>query len=61
MCFLGAIRGLEQNGIQIDYLAAHSGAATLLCYIFSGLTDEQIIQEFSQFRFWHYFSLNPFP
>jgi len=58
-CYFGVIRALEHNNIKVDYIAAHSGAAILLCYLYSGLNDEQIISEFSKFNLLKFLSLNP--
>ncbi len=59
MCYFGVIEALRDNQIKINYISAHSWAAVLLVYIFSGKDRKDIIKDFSQFKFWKFFSLNP--
>lgn len=60
ICYLGFIRVLEEEGIQIDYQAVQSGAAIIMCYVASGMSDQEIIKKFSKFRFFHHFSWDLF-
>lgn len=51
MCFAGVMDALIENGIEIDYIGAHSGAAIMLCYYYSFEDKENLFKEYAKFNF----------
>lgn len=58
--YLGFIKALKENGISIDLISAHSGGTTLVCYMNSGMSDDEILKVAEKFKLSKFFSLNPY-
>lgn len=58
-CFAGTIQALKDHHIHIHNISAHSGAALMLCFLYSGRPISDITQEYSNFSIKNFLSLNP--
>ncbi len=59
MCYYGVLKALQEREVEISCISAHSWAAVLLVYIFSGRSQEQILQDFTHFSIWKFKSWRP--
>ncbi len=58
--YLGFMKALKENNIKYDLITAHSGGATLICYMASGLNDEEILKLAEKFSLKKFISFNPY-
>lgn len=58
--YLGFIKAIKEAAIEFQFISAHSGGAMLLCYMNSGLNDDEILKLAEKFRLSKFFSLNPY-
>ena len=58
ICYLGFLRALKEADIKIDHLFAYSGGTIILCFIASGMSDDEIIEKYSKFKFSDFLNLN---